>query len=46
MAFRNKERALEAGRQAYLQKALEDRELLSILSQLIDKPHLAEYQPK
>jgi len=43
---KNKERALEAGARAYLQKPWEDSELLSILSQLIDQPHLAVYQPK
>lgn len=38
----NRERALEAGARAYLQKPWDDSELLTTISQLLDRPELAQ----
>ena len=42
----NKERALEAGARAYLQKPWDDNELLATISQLLGKPELFVSQPR
>jgi two-component system KDP operon response regulator KdpE len=41
----NKERALEAGARAYLQKPWNDDELLAIIGQLLGQPDLSVAQP-
>lgn len=41
----NKERALQAGARAFVQKPWDDNELLSIISQLLDQP-LSVSQPR
>jgi DNA-binding response OmpR family regulator len=41
----NKERALEAGARAYLQKPWDDSELLAIIAQLLGQPNLSVSQP-
>jgi DNA-binding response OmpR family regulator len=41
----NKERALEAGARAYLQKPWDDDELLAMIGQLLGQPDLSVAQP-
>ena len=41
----NKERALKAGAQAYLQKPWNDNELLALISELVGQPDLSLNQP-
>jgi DNA-binding response OmpR family regulator len=41
----NKERALEAGARAYLQKPWDDSELLTLIGQLLGQPDLSVSQP-